>query len=125
MLVIILLVLGSGFALGMAWEEIADPIHPAQAQKTDHYDCDNFHYQEAAQAIYDHNTHDPHGLDGPPGPAFDGEQGVACEELPAGLHHNEHHIDHGEGYRDGYHEGYRNGYHEGYRDGYHEGHSGR
>jgi hypothetical protein len=85
MLVLALLVLGSGFALRLASEEFADPIAPAQAQGAqDLYDCytGQFTYQEEAQAIYDQNPNDPYGLDGPIGPTSDGQPGVACEDLP-------------------------------------------
>jgi hypothetical protein len=54
---------------------------PAFAQ--DQYNCDDFTYQEEAQAVYDQDTSDPNGLDGPIGPGFSGEEGVACEELPS------------------------------------------
>ncbi len=54
---------------------------PAFAQ--DLYDCGDFSYQEDAQAIYDQDTSDPYGLDGPPGEAYAGTQGVACEDLPS------------------------------------------
>jgi hypothetical protein len=47
------------------------------------YNCEDFDFQEDAQAFYDQDPSDPDGLDGPPGEAFDGEQGVACEELPS------------------------------------------
>jgi len=47
------------------------------------YNCEDFDTQEDAQAFYEQDTSDPDGLDGPPGEAFDGEQGVACEELPS------------------------------------------
>ena len=53
---------------------------PAIAQ--DLYDCADFQYQEDAQAVYDQDTSDPYGLDGLPGEAYAGTQGVACEELP-------------------------------------------
>lgn len=33
----------------------------------DLYDCSDFTYQEDAQAVYDQDTTDPYGLDGPPG----------------------------------------------------------
>ena len=45
-------------------------------------DCDDFDYQEDAQAAYEQDTSDPHGLDGPPGEGYSGEQGEACEDLP-------------------------------------------
>ena len=55
----------------------------AGAQDTaDTLNCEDFQYQEDAQAEYDRDPSDPHGLDGPPGEAFDGVEGVACEELP-------------------------------------------
>ncbi|HEX2300516.1 MAG TPA: excalibur calcium-binding domain-containing protein [Pseudonocardiaceae bacterium] len=38
--------------------------------------CDDFTYQEDAQAVYDANPSDPHGLDG------DDNDGLACESLP-------------------------------------------
>lgn len=46
--------------------------------------CEDFATQEEAQAVYDQDTSDPNGLDGPPGEGFTGVQGVACEELPSG-----------------------------------------
>ena len=39
MLVIALVVLGGGIALRMAWEEIAGPPAPSEAQVPDRYDC--------------------------------------------------------------------------------------
>ena len=56
---------------------------PAFAQTPDRYDCADFTYQEEAQAIYDQDPSDPYGLDGPIGEAYDGIQGVACEDLPS------------------------------------------
>lgn len=55
---------------------------PEPVVKADEYNCDDFTYQEDAQAVYDQDTSDPHGLDGAPGEAYSGEQGVACESLP-------------------------------------------
>jgi hypothetical protein len=49
---------------------------------TEDLDCDDFDYQEDAQAAYEQDTSDPHGLDGPPGEGYSGEQGEACEDLP-------------------------------------------
>jgi Domain of unknown function (DUF4352) len=46
------------------------------------YDCEHFDTQEQAQRVYEQNPSDPHGLDGPQGKGYSGEQGVACEELP-------------------------------------------
>jgi hypothetical protein len=45
-------------------------------------DCSDFGYQEYAQAVYEQDTSDPNGLDGPIGEGYTGEQGEACEELP-------------------------------------------
>ena len=44
--------------------------------------CSEFVYQEDAQAYFGQHPGDPEGLDGPPGPAFTGTPGVACEALP-------------------------------------------
>jgi hypothetical protein len=55
---------------------------PAALAQQDLYDCSDFTYQEDAQAVYDQNPSDPYGLDGPPGPAYEGNPGVACEDLP-------------------------------------------
>ena len=46
------------------------------------YDCSDFDTQEEAQQVYEQDTSDPYGLDGPQGEAYTGEQGVACEDLP-------------------------------------------
>src|SRR5215211_7219285 len=81
MLVLAALVLVSGFMLRLALQDVIWPTAPAQAQP-DLYRCDDFTYQEEAQAVYEQDTSDPHGLDGPIGEAFTGEQGVACEDLP-------------------------------------------
>jgi hypothetical protein len=51
-------------------------------EDADQLDCEDFQYQEDAQAVYDQDPSDPHGLDGPIGEASDGVAGVACEELP-------------------------------------------
>jgi hypothetical protein len=45
------------------------------------YDCDDFDTQDQAQQVYEQDTSDPHGLDGPPGEGYTGDPGVACEEL--------------------------------------------
>src|SRR3712207_6379399 len=81
-LLIVAFVLASGFTLRLAWEQLGSPTVPAFAQEEgDLYDCADFSSQEEAQAIYEQDPTDPYGLDGPPGEAFTGEQGVACEEL--------------------------------------------
>jgi hypothetical protein len=56
---------------------------PAALAQQDLYDCADFQYQEDAQAVYNQDTSDPYGLDGPPGDSYAGTQGVACEELPS------------------------------------------
>lgn len=48
---------------------------PALAQQD--YDCSDFATQEEAQAEYDKDPNDPHGLDGD-------NDGIACESLPSG-----------------------------------------
>lgn len=55
----------------------------ASASAADQFDCMDFTYQEEAQAVYDQDTSDPNGLDGPIGEGFTGEEGVACEDLPS------------------------------------------
>jgi hypothetical protein len=70
----------TGVGLRFTWDYV--PI--AQAQ--DEADCADYNSQEEAQQDLRNNPRDPFGLDGPPGEAFDGEEGVACEayEYPAG-----------------------------------------
>jgi hypothetical protein len=46
------------------------------------YNCSDFDTQEQAQQVYEQDTSDPSGLDGPPGEGYTGEQGIACEDLP-------------------------------------------
>src|SRR5918998_1733047 len=50
-LVVIALVLVTGFTLRSSWEELAHPDTAAQAQE-DIYDCADFATQEEAQAVY-------------------------------------------------------------------------
>ena len=76
-LVAVTLVLASGFTLRMAWEEMAYPTTPAQAQTRDLYDCASFGSQKAAQAELQRNPSDPSNLD-PNG------NGIACENYPYG-----------------------------------------
>jgi hypothetical protein len=47
------------------------------------FNCPDFDFQEDAQAVYDQDTSDPNGLDGPIGTGFTGQPGVACEDLPS------------------------------------------
>ena len=51
-------------------------------ETTDQFDCEDFQFQDDAQAVFNQDRSDPHGLDGQPGEAFEGVEGVACEELP-------------------------------------------
>jgi hypothetical protein len=44
-------------------------------------DCSDFATQEEAQAVYEQDTSDPNGLDGPKGEGYTGDPGIACEEL--------------------------------------------
>ena len=44
--------------------------------------CDGFPNQAEAQQALKDDSSDPQGLDGPPGAASTGIQGVACEDLP-------------------------------------------
>jgi len=55
---------------------------PSPSSGVDEFDCSDFDTQEQAQQTYEWDTSDPNGLDGPPGEAYTGEQGVACEGLP-------------------------------------------
>lgn len=55
------------------------------ASGADEFNCEDFATQEEAQAVYNQDPSDPSGLDGPVGEAFDGEQGLACEDLPSGV----------------------------------------
>jgi hypothetical protein len=71
-----LFLLASGVGLVVAW----DMMLPAHAQNT--LNCSDFPSQAAAQAELRKDPSDPNGLDGPPGPAFEGIRGVACENLP-------------------------------------------
>ncbi len=68
------------FSARLAWETIPS----AEAQSGDQFDCADFDTQEEAQAVYDGDTSDPSGLDGPQGETSDGTPGVACESLPSG-----------------------------------------
>ncbi len=68
-------------ALVFAQVAVAQQRGPSGADGT--FNCEDFDFQEDAQAFYDQDTSDPDGLDGPIGEAFTGEEGVACEELPS------------------------------------------
>jgi hypothetical protein len=73
----VLMIAAGAFVARITWESV-----PSASAQEDLYACPDFEYQEDAQAVYDRDPSDPHGLDGPPGEEFDGEPGVACEELP-------------------------------------------
>ena len=49
------------------------------AHAADTYNCPDFVSQADAQAVYNADTSDPNGLDGPIGTGSDGVPGVACE----------------------------------------------
>jgi hypothetical protein len=69
---IVALVLVSGFALRLSWEQLMST--PALAQEEqDLYDCQSFGSQESAQAELERDLSDPYNLD----PDADG---IACEE---------------------------------------------
>jgi hypothetical protein len=75
MLVLAALVFASDLTLRVAWEQLAHPTTPAQAQED--LDClTHFTYQEEAQAVLEQDPSDPNGLDG------NDNDGVACEMLP-------------------------------------------
>ena len=82
MLVLAALVLVSGFMLRLALQDVISPTAPAEAQSVaegDRYDCEDFTYQDEAQAVFDADPSDPYRLDeDDPGP----DDGVACETLP-------------------------------------------
>jgi hypothetical protein len=50
------------------------------AQAADTWNCPDFVSQADAQAVYNADPSDPHGLDGPIGTGYSGVLGVACEE---------------------------------------------
>ncbi len=67
----------------MAWLLLAAAPAVADHRVSTGINClTHFSFQEEAQAYFEAHPGDPEGLDGPPGPAFAGVQGVACEELP-------------------------------------------
>jgi hypothetical protein len=58
------------------------PAGPLAVQVADQHDCDDFAWQEDAQAELEKDLSDPNGLDGPIGEGYEGAQNVACESLP-------------------------------------------
>lgn len=66
-----------GSALAIALVGALTLTAPATAQVED-LDCSDFATQEEAQAVYDQDPSDPHGLDG------NDQDGLVCESLPSG-----------------------------------------
>ncbi len=60
---------------------LAQSRGPSGADGT--FNCEDFDFQEDAQAVFNQDTSDPNGLDGPVGPASTGVPNVACENLPS------------------------------------------
>lgn len=83
MLAVAALEFACGFALRVAWESLDAPAEAQSVAEGDRYDCGDCAYQEQAQRFYDRDPSDPYGLDGQIGEAYEGQQGVACEELPS------------------------------------------
>src|SRR5215216_2176186 len=77
MLILVGLVLVSGFMLRLALQDVIRPTTPAFAQDASRYNCtrQDFPYQEDAQQVLEQDLSDPYVLDG------DGN-GIACENLP-------------------------------------------
>jgi hypothetical protein len=71
---------GNGVAAGPSAPETPAAPDPTSPPIPHTPTCDDFHWQQDAQAAYVMNLADPFGLDGPPGPADD--DGVACSLLP-------------------------------------------
>lgn len=65
---------------GASRDASASP-EPAPAPPPGDLDCSEFDTHAKAQAEYERDTSDPHGLDGPEGEGYTGDPGVACEEL--------------------------------------------
>jgi hypothetical protein len=76
-MLIVALVLVSGFTLRATWEQFTGSAIPAQAQ-ADQYDCASFGSQQSAQAELERNPDDPSNLD----PDNDG---LACEDYDYGV----------------------------------------
>ncbi|MEV6875619.1 calcium-binding protein [Amycolatopsis sp. NPDC051128] len=68
-------------AVAVAGLALLGPVPIASAQLATplagDLDCEDFKYQEDAQAVYDQDPSDPNGLDGAP------KDGIACESRPA------------------------------------------
>jgi hypothetical protein len=71
---VVVLTFELGFTARVAFEGFGDPTTPALAYaQEDPYDCSDFDTQ--AQAVYNQETSDPYGLDGPSRAASEGEPG--------------------------------------------------
>ena len=70
------LIMGASMVLALAFGLF---VGSQRVSAQDLINCDQIATQQDAQAIYDYDTSDPNGLDGPPGPASSGTPGVACE----------------------------------------------
>ena len=70
------MLIATTISLRGAWE-----LMPS-AEAQDILNCDDFDSQAEAQEELRSDPSDPNGLDGRPGDAFEGERGIACEDLP-------------------------------------------
>ena len=66
----------------LATQTVASVLVLASPVSAQEVNCDDFPNQAAAQQALKADSSDPEGLDGPPGAAFSGIPGVACEDLP-------------------------------------------
>lgn len=76
---IVALILACGFTARVTYEQLANPVAPAQAQQgDDQFDCESFGSQESAQTELDRDPSDPSNLD-PDG------NGQACDDFDFGV----------------------------------------
>ena len=71
----------AALVLALATAAFGQTRGPSGADGT--FNCGDFDTQEQAQAFLNQDPGDTNGLDGPPGDAFTGRPGVACEDLPS------------------------------------------
>mgnify|MGYP000389073186 CR=1 FL=1 len=72
---VVALILACGFTARVTYEQLANPVAPAQAQQgADQFDCESFGSQESAQTELDRDPSDPSNLD-PDG------NGQACDDF--------------------------------------------
>jgi uncharacterized protein HemX len=81
--VLLLVALCMAAVLAFAPVAAAQSTSASASASAENLNCSDFEFQEDAQEVYDEDTSDPNGLDGPIGEGFTGEEGVACEELPS------------------------------------------